>query len=96
MLRNRHRGNLANWGYSALDRIDRDNVNQLDLAIAFNVRMTPGRTEVGRLEAVSLRTAETKWLFEEGPGLCSTLATARRGSLRLQSPSRRWVLRVGS
>ena len=35
------RGNLANWGYSPLDEIDRDNVNQLDFAWSFTMEEGP-------------------------------------------------------
>ncbi len=45
-------------------------------AIAFNPELAPGRSKVGRLEAISARTAETAWLFEERAGQFSTLATA--------------------
>ena len=38
------RGNLANWGYSALDKISRENVNQLDLAWAFTMEEGPIET----------------------------------------------------
>ena len=41
------RGNLSNWGYSPLDRIDRENVHQLDLAWSFSM-------EKGPLEATPL------------------------------------------
>ncbi|MEE2775208.1 MAG: PQQ-binding-like beta-propeller repeat protein [Acidobacteriota bacterium] len=45
-------------------------------AISFNLKLTPDVTNVGRLEAVSARTAHTVWGVDEPAGIMSTLATA--------------------
>ncbi len=45
-------------------------------AISFNLKVTPGVDTVGRLEAVSARTAKTLWARDEPAGTMSTLATA--------------------
>lgn len=58
-------------------RITTDDPQPEDLyAISFNLRLTPGVTTVGRLEAISARTAETLWAHDEPAGVMSTLATA--------------------
>ncbi len=38
------RGNLANWGYSPLDKVDRDNVNRLEFAWSFTMEDGPIET----------------------------------------------------
>jgi alcohol dehydrogenase (cytochrome c) len=45
-------------------------------AIAMRGQLAPGRSDVGRLEAISLTTGRTLWRFEEPAGMLATLATA--------------------
>ncbi|MDE2977525.1 MAG: PQQ-binding-like beta-propeller repeat protein, partial [Acidobacteriota bacterium] len=43
--------------------------------IAFNMRLAPNKTTVGRLDAVSARTGESLWRFEEPAGMMSVMTT---------------------
>ncbi|MDE2691577.1 MAG: PQQ-binding-like beta-propeller repeat protein [Acidobacteriota bacterium] len=63
--------------------------------IAFNMRLAPNKTTVGRLDAVSARTGESLWRFEEPAGMMSAMTTGggdllsglfnRLGNLRARS-----------